>query len=266
MAGGSHKRPPYEVMGDLARRRASGRRPGGTDEAEAEPDPSASAAETTAEAGDSAGPSGAARLWQWAASRGAPLTLRVPRGLAAAVVTGVLGLLVLAWWVGYVQGEHAAETRFERGLQGQAARMQQGPPTDAGGAAAGSARGEQVSGGAGQSTAATGDGPLGQNAREAGLNYDVLLTCDLNRARDLAAFYRSRGVAIHLENLDNNRAQVWVVGQGYRPSALASDNRPKDPSYIERVIELGKQYARQHEGIAPAELSQPQMTKYQGDA
>lgn len=87
--------PPYEIMGNRpSAPQASGRgpRPGGRP-------------------GLGAGISGFIESIKdaWRDGANEPMTLRVPRGVAVAMLVGLLGLLILAYWVGHSRGWSAAD-------------------------------------------------------------------------------------------------------------------------------------------------------------
>jgi len=260
--GGSNKRTPFEVMGDFARRSGRG-------EAGSAPG-SGSSVSDSAGASEPAGSGEVGWLRRWAAASGAPLTLRVPRGLAAAGVAAVVGLIVLAYAVGYQQGESAGRAMSRAGVDEQAARGQQRPPgalareTEAGPATPVNADGESgAAGGQGEAALHAGPGGQGRDPREIGKNYYVLVTWPLPDARRLSAFYEARGVAIRLVPQENDRVQVWAVDEGYTAAALTGQNEPRDPAYRRKLIELGRAYAEQT-GVPSALVTRPQLTKYKG--
>lgn len=238
MARRKDQLPPFEIMGSAPPRKPWHERARqGGDEPEAD-------------AGEPAGPVRSegvppGQWWQWLSHAGPPLVLRVPRGLAISVVLGVLGLLVVAYWVGVERGEakarHAltapqepAPSRFDRvpavtddAPGGEAQR----PPLDA---------------------AAAGD------PREPGLNYLVLATWNRRDARRLASFLAAQGVATVLEPWNNDRFRVVAVNRGFPPDAI--DERR---AYRNRMLEIGKAWKRHNNGRGTA-LEDMHFDKFEG--
>jgi hypothetical protein len=208
------------------------------------------------------------RLWQWLRGSAAPLMLRVPRGLAAVAISGMLGLLVLAYWVGYAQGVDAGKTSVREQLDQQQQAMTRTPPSAYQGMAPGQASDRQQ-GMLGSDKDATDQANAGQDragsagqsstARQPGLNYFVLATWPETPARQLAGFFEDRGVAITLEKTDDGRFRVWVVGQGFR--SVSSDAYHQ---YEQRLVQVVNAWNRQDipGSYIPSDLS---ARKYQPD-
>jgi hypothetical protein len=238
LGGHSDKRAPYEVMGQAAKQgEGQPNRPGGeakssTDPAESDDQPAGAASQGTGRG-----------LWQWAMSSAAPLVLRVPRGLAALAVAAVLGLIVLAYWVGYVQGHGAAEAQFRDGLAEQQQRGQQRPPGEFAG------MGEGIGQNPGQRDAGENGAQPGNSAgpnrtrpgdpRQPGLNYFIIATWPPQSARQLASFYEGQGVDIYLQQLDNGRVEAWAVEQGFQGPNEASER------FGRKLKSIGRQFADQ---------------------
>lgn len=230
--------PPYEIMRSRGNTGAPGVGAGEPVEAES-PSPPARAA-TPAHAGPSkpaeptggSSPSGSAAPW-WVGSS-APIVLRVPRGLAALIVVGILGLFVLSYWVGSARGKSAAQQQAEQRSSASGDPVMRNTPSIA------------ISDASERRTSnpeSTG-GPAVQifsERREDGLNYLCLLTGNRDECLRLAEFLADKQVAIQLVNHDNNQAVVYAVDQGFRGSELSSD---ECLAYKRKLQNLGRAWKR----------------------
>ncbi len=145
----------------------------------------------------------------WQASANEPITLRVPRGMALALMAGLLGLLLLAYWVGHSRGGSATEQRLSQTYNLNGAEGERTPPftvpgeggaeSDRTGREAGSGTGSGGSGGAG-----------GEDTRVRGSNYLILATYPEAEARRLQAFLTGRGVDV-MVGIRNNKGLCQVI-------------------------------------------------------
>jgi hypothetical protein len=193
--------PPYEIMGKQpVQPQASGRgpRPGG-----------------------GIGGFGRSLVDAWRDGASEPLLLRVPRGMALCLLAGLLGLLILAYWVGYSRGGAAAEQRvmaiYEPSLNG-AVRV---PPTRPGGASQGPKT--AFSGTSGQGSAQS---SAGQRAdpRTPGLNYLILATCAEDEAQRLKKFLTDRQVDVMIGPRNNRGLCQVIVLKGITPQQYGDQN------------------------------------------
>lgn len=210
---------------------------------------------------------------QWLTHSGPPLVLRVPRGLAIAVVAGVLGLLVLAYWVGLERGEAAAERllganatqtldRLGR-VPGGSGANRGGPdagPTGNHGATSNvtSGGGTASGGGGGGEVIRIGRPGSAGDPRQAGLNYLVLATWNPTDARRLAEFVSGYGVATLLEPYNNTRLRVLVVDRGFPPGEGDAMR-----AFRREMLEVGKAWQRHNNGRGTA-LTDMHFDKFEG--
>ena len=150
----------------------------------------------------------------WQTSANEPITLRVPRGMALALMGWLLALLVLAYWVGYSRGGSAAEQRVTEMYQPSGSEGDRTPPGDRPGAGSGggsTATGATVRGSA--SGAGQGGSPATQtpsDPRKPGLNYLILATYPEDLAYQLQAFMTDQGVEV-MVGLRNNKGLCQVI-------------------------------------------------------
>jgi hypothetical protein len=169
----------------------------------------------------------------------------------------VLGLIVLGWYVGYVQGQGAVEARFQQGVSAQQQRAQQGPPSERF-EGMGEGIGPTGQGGGGQGSTDGAANPTQRDPRQAGLNYYVLVTWPESDAREIARFFARQGVATHLQMLNNGKAQVWVVAKGFERGQTGSEPAK---AFRQRLKDLGRQFARETNWPTSA-VTRPQLYKY----
>lgn len=188
--------PPYEIM------RSRGASGGAVGAGEAEPQ---GPGLLDGEVGSSM-PSRA----PWWVGSSSPLVLRLPRGLAVLAVVGVLGVIVVAYWVGTIRGSAVATPN----------------PQDPG-------MGERSSPGwyeadseepGGQQAVAVPDKPTQADKREPGMCYIRLMTSSREDCQALAKFMGGRGVAIQLVPRDNSKSwYVYAVDRAYRPDEIEGE-------------------------------------------
>lgn len=214
---------PYEIMGAAQRSAAAApAESGGEGEADSSL-PKASWSE------------GLRDLWD----AGVPVVLRVPRGFAIMFCVGVVGLMVLSWWVGYQQGASAREEqlKYEWEQGGRSTRVPQGvapqfvDPSSADAENLGSAGAEPRI--------------VGQDPRKVGLNYLVLARTAKQEADRLAIFLAGRGVETIVIPDDNARFHVVVGLQGLTTEQYrAGDHR----EYERRMRQLGRDWQAYNKG------------------
>ncbi len=232
--------PPYEIMGKQpAQPQAPGRgpRPGG---------------------GARSGFGGFSRSMMDAWRNGAsePLLLRVPRGMALCLLAGLLGLLILSYWVGYSRGDSAAEKRmteiYEPNLDG-ADRV---PPTRL----RGSEGPTNTDSGASGQISFQRTGAPNADPRAVGLNYLVLATCPLEEAQRLQRFMAGRQVDVMIGLGNNKGLHRVIVLKGITPQQYG------DKDFRERILApmraLGRDWKAFNKGKGD-DLSSMFYAKYQ---
>ena len=221
--------PPYEIMGSRSGLSSHGPRSANS------PSNSPASSQTNPQAESS--PQGVPRRNPpWWVGSSAPIVLRIPRGLAACAVAGVLMLIVLAYLVGTSRGKAAglAQAQAE-----QAAATPFGGPRGVGSI---SKTDEQTdSAGPGQEVQIhTGE------RREPGFNYFRLVETDVGEGEGIAEFMARGGFDIQLVMLDNQRSCiVYAVDMGFRADELDSDTCK---AYEAQLREWGRQWRRQTSG------------------
>jgi len=275
MAARRHNRvAPYEVMGlGGGTGKQAGEREPAAETAEPEPQQGFSGAEggPSARLGDAG-----QRLWDWARTGAAPIVLRVPRGLAVVALVGAILLLVLAYWVGYVQGRDAGEATAREQVARQEQALRQ-PPAEAeayegmapgqGRSAFGEGNGGDGAGAGGGDASGGGEG----DPREPGLNYLQLAIYPVEAAERLQAFLAERaGVETVLEPVHNRRGEfrrVIAVDQGFGAEAFNKQANPEQfrarQRYLEQLRQLGQQW-QEHTGGHDA-LESMNFRKYRGE-
>jgi hypothetical protein len=135
--------------------------------------------------------------------------------MALSLLAGLLGLLILAYWVGYSRGGSAAEERAMAIYEPHNNGVDRVPPNRlrAGaerGALGGVSAASEGTSGRGYSQVAAGQGA---DPRTAGLNYLILATSPEEDAWRLKKFFSGRGVDV-MVSPRNNRGlcQVIVLG------------------------------------------------------
>lgn len=255
MAARHHKTPPYEIMSTLGRG------------APAEPDTRASQRPHSEESrAEPAAPAGEAAWWSWSGV-GVPIILRVPRGVAILAVVGLIGLLILAYWVGHTRGEAAAiaaheeQTRQNPEIDNRAAP---GPPP--GRRPANQTNPTRAGHPSPSPSAANADravrAPDGSgDPREPGLNYFIVQTYTTEHAQRCAEFLAERGVETHLVPVDNDRFSIWVVERGFTREELYDS--PAYQEWESHLKDLGRAWA-EHNGNRHDTFSTMLPAKYKG--
>ncbi|MEM1354751.1 MAG: hypothetical protein AAGH88_07705 [Planctomycetota bacterium] len=229
--------PPYEIM----RSRGNAGAPGVgavapvEDGAERSPNEGMDTHQAAGAASESAANSRADRgTAPWWVGSAAPIVLRIPRGLAVAVIFGVLGLLIVSYWVGTVRGKSAAKADAPPQIAGPNGNAPRQTPEI-------SISNERDPDG---DNPETNDRPAMQvfaERREAGLNYLRLLTGNREECIRLAEFMADKRVAIQLVNRDNGEVVVYAVDQGFRGNELSSEEYL---AYRRKLQELGRAWRR----------------------
>lgn len=235
--------PPYEIMRHGSGAKGIGVSSSGVAD-DAEQDESQSSLEGVGDARR-----GKAPWWVGSAS---PLVLRLPRGVAVAVVAGIFLVVVMAYWVGKSRGQS-----IEKDAQKQAQTIGTRVGSPRPGGIYISQAGETDGGGGSQpSTVQT----YREEKRENGLNYFRLATTDVEEGTLLAEFMAAAGIDIQLV-IDENKGRcvVYVVERGFRPNELSSDARRDLES---RLLSLGRLWKQQRSGNNDFTSMQPE--KYTG--
>ncbi len=176
-------KPPYEIMGQRpVTPQAPGRgpRPG---------------------AGPGAGLGGVGRslIEAWRTGASEPMVLRVPRGVAVGLLAGLVGLLVLSYWVGYSRGDSSAQRRVRAEYEPALTDSGRVPPP------------RYRSDGAGTGVQGGAISPQGyDDPRVPGRNYLVLALYPPDEARRLQAFLAGRQVDV-MVGLRNNKELSQVI-------------------------------------------------------
>ncbi|MFP4144786.1 MAG: hypothetical protein ACLFV3_06545 [Phycisphaeraceae bacterium] len=184
----------------------------------------------------------------WAGAR-APLVLRVPRGMAVLLGLGLLGLIVLAFVVGYEQGQSAAEqATADAGSQSASPRLARAPavPAGAAGLDASPAEGSQTPGSAGERA------PAWKESE----SYLCVATHPHEVAERLAEYMRGAGVEVGVIPHDNDRSKV-VCRRGFGDTSSSEAKR-----FRARIVnEIGPDWDENHRG--PTDLSDAYWIPYQ---
>lgn len=181
----------------------------------------------------------------WWVGSSSPLVLRVPRGLAALSVAGLVLLIVIAYWVGAVRGAAAVKPGPDEANIGD----RPGP----------SGWFEAQQGGYDGPKVDVPDKPLTAERREPGLNYMRLIQSTKADCESLAAFFGAREVAIQLVPVHNSELwTAYAVKRGYRKDELDSESRKL---YEQQLRSLGRQWKQSGGGT---DLSTMYFERYDG--
>lgn len=172
-------------------------------------------------------------LRQWWGG-GAPIVLRLPRGMALVLVVAAVGLLILAYLTGHSRGVSAgeanAESRFEALTRGS---MRGGAMVDGGGQIL-STDGQPIASGKSRVFL-----PGDAEPRRQGLNYPIVARYPLEDAKMLADFIAERGVATLVVSADTTGLfhvipLTGFTGEGFRAKQHHAAER--------RLREIGRQW------------------------
>lgn len=252
--------PPYEVMGSI-----KGAPPQGVGHSATEPSVLSRAPVHREGEPEMRGDSG----WQ----RGAPITLRLPRGVVVLAGVVMLVVVLLAYFVGHAIGYRAAVVAQETETVGREGELDaatgagqwsspaQNSPTNkspvttavrqpaAGGTVA-------ATGGAKPHAAVTGQSVTGER-RQPGLNYFILAEYNQPEATRLAGFLQANGVDAMINPRHNGRSFQVVALRGFPPDQLASTARREFEQELRR---LGRSWKSQNKG--PSDLADMYLAKY----
>ncbi len=186
----------------------------------------------------------------WHRSASEPLTLRVPRGMALALMGGLLGLLILAYWVGYNRGDSAAELRVTETYQGALNGDGRVPPDRSGF--------NYVAPSTGQGARLADSG--NRDLRIPGSNYLILALSPQNEARRLQTFLGERGVDV-LIGPRNNKGLCQVIAlRGFTPAAYRDTD--ENERFMARMRALGREWKSANQGKGE-DLSSMYYQKYE---
>ncbi|XAL99253.1 hypothetical protein OT109_16935 [Phycisphaeraceae bacterium D3-23] len=221
--------PPYEIM----RQRAADK---------------AAAASRPAAPTEPAPPVGAGPSPWWVGAT-VPIVLRVPRGLAALSILGLLLLVILSYWVGSARGRSAAQQQIADANPDASALA--GPR----GVGHVSISREQDAG-EGPGDASAGDGADSEpqvvqttfdERRERGLNYFRLVKTSREEGEQIAVFMAQAQIDIQLVLVENDRSCiVYAVERGFRGDELNSDARRQHESHLRALGNQWKQLGSGH--------------------
>ncbi len=195
----------------------------------------------------------------WRDGASEPLLLRVPRGMALCILAGLLGLLILAYWVGHSRGDSAAVKRmtaiYEPNLNG----ADRAPPTRPG-ATRGPAATDSGASGASGPISPQRPGAPNSDPRVAGLNYLVLATSPLEEAQRLQQFMAESKVDVMIGLGNNKGLHRVIVLKGITPQQYG------DKDFRERILApmraLGRDWKTFNKGKGD-DLSSMFYAKYQ---
>ena len=192
----------------------------------------------------------------WRDGASEPLLLRVPRGMALSLLVGLLGLLFLAYWVGYSRGDSAAEKRVTAIYEPHLSGEQRTPPTRPG---ASQSPDTAVSGSSGQvsgqnSTAAVPD------QRIPGMNYLVLAVYPYDEALRLQKFLAGRQVEVMLGPRNNKGLCQVITLRGFTRQQFRDTNEAE--RFRTRLQALGRDWKTANGGKGD-DLSSMYYDKYE---
>lgn len=198
------------------------------------------------------------RIKDWWPAADEPLNLRVPRGVAVAVLVGGLGLLVLAYWVGHSRGASKAQQAYERQIEDQRGIYGSRPapplPIDPN-------QGSGVESQPDKATSSPAPGTrVGGDPRKPGLNYVILLTTTREEADRLIRFLAPHGVEAIAVSVNNGRFEV-VSLRGF-PGSEKGSGAWND--YLETLKRIGREWKRYNGNKGP-DLSDMYFALYRGD-
>lgn len=222
--------PPFEIMGG----RSGGSQPSGRG-----PRPGGARG---AGGGGKVGDMVRSVIDTWQASANEPITLRVPRGMALTLLAGLLGLVLLSYWVGYSRGGSAAEKRVTAMYEPDGSDIDRTPP---GGMPGTGGVNHPGAGKAGSGSATSGD-TSGGDPRRPGLNYLILATYPKPEAQRLRVFMEGHGVEV-MVGMRNNKGLCQVIAlKGFTSAqykaGLATEFRTE-------MLSLGRAWKAENKGL-----------------
>lgn len=183
-----------------------------------------------------------------------PLVFRVPQGLAALLVLGLVGVIILGYWVGLSQG------RREGHKSGYAERVREMELDQRYGAGPRLAPDGGVS--PNLATAATagvsvpGGYPARESGRQPGLNYFVVALYPEAEALEAQQFLRRHGVETIVIPGQNTRFHEVIALRGFEGNDRSAE------LFRQELQRLGRIWKSQHRG--PDDFS-PWLRKYKGE-
>lgn len=136
--------------------------------------------------------------WKHWWSGGAPIVIRLPRGMALVLVLAMLGLLVLAYLTGHSQGVSSGEATAQARFDALERSSMRGGTMVGGHGGIVMPNGERVTPGRGRIFL-----PGDADPRRRGLNYPILARYNLDEAKRLANFIADKGVDTLVVSADN---------------------------------------------------------------
>lgn len=187
----------------------------------------------------------------WHSSASEPITLRVPRGMVLALMGGLLGLLILSYWVGHSRGGSAAEKRVTEMYQ---------PALDGTGRVPPQGRIE-----ANSDTSDTGQGAdsgvsAQRDLRIRGRNYLILALSPQDEAQRLQAFLAERGVDVMVGPRNNKGLCQVIALNGFTREQIRDTDA--DDRYRTRLQAYGREWKTSNKGKGD-DLSSMYYQKYE---
>ncbi|MCE9590920.1 MAG: hypothetical protein K8S99_10390 [Planctomycetes bacterium] len=248
--------PPYEVMGSAGHKGAA-----------AAPGPAPAAPTLVSRAPTAppprAGDAPPTQAWH----KGAPIILRLPRGVVAFACVVALGVVILAYFVGYSIGYRTAKTGEDESVRDQQAAL--AAATGGNGATPATATPSNRVGAAPSIGTRTTTPPpqpapatvASTERRKDATNYFILTTGGNRQELDrLAQFLAANGVDVEVIPAHNGRSFQVVALKGFAPEQLASAARR---DYEKELRRLGRLWKSQNKGAT--DLADMYPTKYEAD-
>jgi|GEM_PF-1956792 len=185
-----------------------------------------------------------------------PIVLRIPQGYAAIIILGLVGILILAYWVGYRRGDQARRQLIHE--QQEAAILLQERLISSGDTSTSVFESDQT----GQQNASAGSPKTPQTKDEkrvAGQNYFILVHYHEAEAQRLVAFLKAHGVEAAAISSNNGRLFKVAALRGFEADELNSDGRRK---YETRLRQLGRAWKKTRAGAG--DLADMYLERYDG--
>ena len=190
-------------------------------------------------------------LTGWWPRADAPIVLHVPKGIAVAVLGGILGLILISYWVGHQRGITATDARYEIMSQQQVNlyRPREAPVQRPRSQTQQSTPLSQLS------------TTVGNRHRQQGMNHLILATETSERAKELIQFFQIYGVAAAAYPADTKGlVQVWDL-RSFPGEEKGFKNWNEHKRKLQRI---GRQW-KQHNGNKGSDLSDMYYKLYQGN-
>ncbi len=186
-------------------------------------------------------PEGQAGPW-WIGST-TPVVLKLARGTVVAGVAGVVGLVLLAYWIGLGQGQDAAG-KGDPTLAGAEA-VGTGPDLDAQPWRVNDDTGLDIPGGAEGTVLPLGRRDDAGDPRKPGLNYLVYAMADLEESRRLQAFLKEHGVRTLIVPTSHRVSGLPNVSSGAGESGVAGGAESGDNAVLHLVVDVTEGFTRE---------------------